>query len=517
VSKQFRQMQIYLVQLLQTIEEYWQITNYEVEKSTLERDAEIRTRWSSTTVLLPNTKRVIRGLEGVSVDKVDKSKDLIYMLIDKAIKPLEDWQLKSQKSEVIEIKTLISDYIDKLLVEFNEVPKLNERIFDSVGFKHDEPDELPLWIEGLEPSMSRIIKTSALKKILTKELKKFDFDGKSQISLENKQKVAEGVIQELSILSNRTHNLYKAIILLNAPLVDEEDCVSLGEIDFDRIKFELYISYADDDLLSKFKSVDINTLENVNTVCSFSVGIKVDASVNTYLYIYELAGKVAEKLVDSLRLVCEHDVGVLGLEVIPDESFTPRIRKTFETRYQQNLAPILPKRFHYHLNSLKPIHQSETEQVKFLINSDWYSNSVKGIDIAIKRFRSSIERYMPDDPEKLLDLSISFEAIYLNDGDNKELTYRLALRAARLLGNSVEERQGIFKVLKDLYKYRSKVAHGENLETLRESDKKRLSNVLAQAPLILKRSIIGMLSGNGPKGLKDNEKIGEWWSKLELQ
>jgi len=357
VSKQFRQMQIYLVQLLQTIEEYWQITNYEVEKSTLERDEEIRTRWSSTTVLLPNTKRVIRGLEGVSVDKVDKSKALIYMLIDKAIKPLEDWQLKYQKSEVIEIKTLISDYIDKLLVEFNEVPKLNERIFDSVGFKHDEPDELPLWIEGLEPSMSRIIKTSALKKILTKELKKFDFDGKSQISLENKQKVAEGVIQELSILSNRTHNLYKAIILLNAPLVDEEDCVSLGEIDFDGIKFELYISYADDDLLSKFKSVDINTLENVNTVCSFSVSIKVDASVNTYLYIYELAGKVAEKLVDSLRLVCEHDVGVLGLEVIPDESFTPRIRKTFETRYQQNLAPILPKRFHYHLNSLKPIHQ----------------------------------------------------------------------------------------------------------------------------------------------------------------
>jgi hypothetical protein len=510
-------MQTYLVQLLKTIEKYWQITNYEVEKYARKRDEEIRTCWSSNTVILPNTKRVIRGLEGVSVDKVDKSKDLIYRLIDQAIKPLEDWQLKHQKSEVIEIKTLISDYIDKLLVEFNEVPKLNERIFDSAGFRHHEPDELTLWIETLDPSTSRIIKTSALKKILTKELKKLDFDGKSQILLENKQKVAEGVIQELSILSNRTHNLYKAIILLNAPLIDEEDCVSLGEIDFDEIKYELYISYADDDLLSEFKSLDINTLENVNTVCSFSVSIKVDASVNTYLYIYELAGKVAEKLVDSLRLVSEHDVGVLGLEVIPDESFTPRIRKTFETRYQQDLAPILPKRFHYHLTSLKPINPSGIEQVKLLINSDWYINSVKGIDIAIKRFRSSIERYMPDDPEKLLDLSISFEAIYLNDGDNKELTYRLALRAARLLGNSVEERQGIFKVLKDLYKYRSKVAHGENLETLRESDKKRLSNVLAQAPLILKRSIIGMLSGNGPKGLKDNEKIGEWWSELELQ
>jgi hypothetical protein len=407
-------MQTYLVQLLQTIEEYWQITNYEVEKYTLEGDKEIRTRWSYNTAFLPKTKRVIRGIEGVSVEKVDKSKDLIHLLIDKAIKPLEDWQLKHQKSEVIEIKTLISDYIDKLLVEFNEVPKLNERILDSADFRHHEPDELTLWIETLDPSMSRIIKTSALKKILTKELKKLDFDGKSQILLENKQKVTEGVIQELSILSNRTHNLYKAIILLNAPLIDEEDCVSLGEIDFDEIKYELYISYADDDLLSEFKSLDINTLENVNTVCSFSVSIKVDASVNTYLYIYELAGKVAEKLVDSLRLVSEHDVGVLGLEVIPDESFTPRIRKTFENRYQQDLAPILPKRFHYHLTSLKPINPSEIEQVKLIINSDWYINSVKGIDIAIKRFRSSIERYMPDDPEKLLDLSSSFEAIYLN-------------------------------------------------------------------------------------------------------
>jgi hypothetical protein len=233
--------------------------------------------------------------------------------------------------------------------------------------------------------------------------------------------------------------------------------------------------------------------------------------------MYELAGRVAEKLVDSLRLICNCDLGVLGLEVVPDESFTPAIRKTFETRYQQELAPIIPKRFHYQLDILVPITEAEINEVRQLFSSDWHSNTIKGMDIAIKRFRSSIERYMPDDAEKLLDLAIAFESIYLNDGETKELTYRLSLRVARLLGNSVDERYEIFNIIKDLYKYRSKVAHGENLDSLKNSDAERLNKVLKNAPIILRKSIIKILSFNELKGLKDNAKIAEWWSKLELQ
>ena len=44
----------------------------------------------------------------------------------------------------------------------------------------------------------------------------------------------------------------------------------------------------------------------------------------------------------------------------------------------------------------------------------------------------------------------------------------------------------------------------------------QIAKVMDKAPLILKESIVQMLSGNGPIGLKNNEKLAEWWSNLEL-
>ena len=81
-----------------------------------------------------------------------------------------------------------------------------------------------------------------------------------------------------------------------------------------------------------------------------------------------------------------------------------------------------------------------------------------------------------------------------------------------MLGKTLEERREIFSVIKQLYKFRSKIAHGEMLE--QGSDK--LKQVLIRSPRILKDAIIEMILGNAPRGLQNSTKIGEWWRDLEL-
>lgn len=79
--------------------------------------------------------------------------------------------------------------------------------------------------------------------------------------------------------------------------------------------------------------------------------------------------------------------------------------------------------------------------------------------VAIKRFEYAYARLLPED--KLLDFMIAFEAIFLKDDEQQELSYRLSLRTAYLLAEAVEERKGIFDFMRRAYKARSEIVHGE--------------------------------------------------------
>jgi hypothetical protein len=112
-------------------------------------------------------------------------------------------------------------------------------------------------------------------------------------------------------------------------------------------------------------------------------------------------------------------------------------------------------------------------------------------------------------------MAFSFEAVFLNDNENKELRYRLSMRVARFLGKNLEERTRIFETIKNLYDYRSLIAHGATLDDMKPGDAKKVKGVLAHASVILKDSLASMISGKGPKGLK-KEALGNWWWDLEL-
>ena len=99
------------------------------------------------------------------------------------------------------------------------------------------------------------------------------------------------------------------------------------------------------------------------------------------------------------------------------------------------------------------------------------------LDVSIRRFNFSYERRLPED--KLIDYITAFEALYLK-GVEKELSYRLTLRCACFLGKDGEERRKIFEILKSAYDARSKIVHGEPIES--KSFKKLLNKLNLNLP-----------------------------------
>jgi hypothetical protein len=128
------------------------------------------------------------------------------------------------------------------------------------------------------------------------------------------------------------------------------------------------------------------------------------------------------------------------LEVLPIEEFTPAIRSTYNTAYEPELVRYAPKRSAYSASSGKPLSASQGAELRELL-LPYMTNSVvsKAIGTAMRRFRISYERYSPNDVERLLDIAMALESLYLADIDrpHQELSYRLTSRVAWFLGQSL--------------------------------------------------------------------------------
>ena len=59
---------------------------------------------------------------------------------------------------------------------------------------------------------------------------------------------------------------------------------------------------------------------------------------------------------------------------------------------------------------------------------------------------------------------IVLESIFLLDSERLELSYRLGIRAAHFVGKTFAERDGIFRLMREAYRIRSKLAHGDDVE-----------------------------------------------------
>lgn len=78
-------------------------------------------------------------------------------------------------------------------------------------------------------------------------------------------------------------------------------------------------------------------------------------------------------------------------------------------------------------------------------------------DVAIERL--NLARHRTSAGNRAIEGCICLEAL-LGDDDNTELTYKLRLRAALLLGADLAERRSIKKVVNNFYRLRSRTVHG---------------------------------------------------------
>lgn len=147
------------------------------------------------------------------------------------------------------------------------------------------------------------------------------------------------------------------------------------------------------------------------------------------------------------------------------------------------------------------LHQSDVPQVNELVKNFSKLRDVEkldSIDTTLRRFHSAYHGPIED---RIVDQMIAFESLYL--GDPQELTYKLALRVAFLLGKRKDQRNGIFRDMKKAYSYRSRIVHGDNPPSRNEL-KQIVPKIEDYLRCSIRRFLLLLSQGRSLKEIKDN-------------
>lgn len=164
---------------------------------------------------------------------------------------------------------------------------------------------------------------------------------------------------------------------------------------------------------------------------------------------------VIEKALTILRLYKKNTIGY-NLIVQPLAEKEPYGITALTLRHYQLWRDIREElaRQKYRINR-----REESKLKKFF--SELNIKDFKQFNLAIEYFNKSyIEPYIPRD--SLLDLMISLENLYLKR-EMLELGYKLRMRMACILAKELSKRKEIAKDVKDAYRYRGKIVHGEEI------------------------------------------------------
>jgi hypothetical protein len=142
--------------------------------------------------------------------------------------------------------------------------------------------------------------------------------------------------------------------------------------------------------------------------------------------------------VNAIRGKCDLDIPVLGIGTRSGLSFKYFHGKTYNL--SQNEIP-----------EFKNLWQ-------LMYKADLSAD--KSLHLAIRRFNYAYERDRYED--KLMDYMIAFEALFFKRGEVGEFAHKLASRVSHLLKDNFDDRKDVFNGMKDFYKKRGDVVHGED-------------------------------------------------------
>lgn len=90
-----------------------------------------------------------------------------------------------------------------------------------------------------------------------------------------------------------------------------------------------------------------------------------------------------------------------------------------------------------------------------------YGNSPGNLDLALRSYMATYDRWPPGGDSRVLDAITALEAIL---GSGTEITFKLSFRVAALLGSDGAQRAQVFEDMKAYYDLRSKLVHGASLK-----------------------------------------------------
>lgn len=138
----------------------------------------------------------------------------------------------------------------------------------------------------------------------------------------------------------------------------------------------------------------------------------------------------------------------------------------------------------------------------------------KELDTALRRFSYSCVRH--DNEDKIIDLMIAAETLFLHGKNEGEKGFRLALRAAYFLGTDSASRKQVYDRMRKAYGLRSKLVHGGSDPSLRRfkielTEKDELINETGSDLFNALHKAINILSSPQGTALDD-----AYWEKLIL-
>jgi len=99
----------------------------------------------------------------------------------------------------------------------------------------------------------------------------------------------------------------------------------------------------------------------------------------------------------------------------------------------------------------------------------------KKLELPLERLCYSIIR--KDLINQVIELGIAIESLFISDDSKNELTYKIQIRAAFLLGKNATKKIEIANLFKELYTYRSKAVHGAQLPNKKTQEIKNNINM----------------------------------------
>jgi hypothetical protein len=112
----------------------------------------------------------------------------------------------------------------------------------------------------------------------------------------------------------------------------------------------------------------------------------------------------------------------------------------------------------------------------------------KELRIVLTRYSRSFGR--PSFEDQIVDLCVALESVFAAESASGEISYRVSLRASRLLVKDPASREKIFSEIKSAYSLRSKVVHGSS--DMKPKDWEKLISSISYARDIVRQVLLKM-------------------------